>query len=164
MNLEFVFLGFGKSPIPNPKNTNPQFKITNWSLHHQLVISPFSSLFSFFLSILSLGISRIIISPHPSSLPSTLPATSPSWPRRPRSPAPPWSQPAPPPSLSGPRRALPGALRQAQAGPRPVRGAPQPVAAGPRLGRGSRGGRRLPGSLDPTLCLQDSCPGGHTGE
>ena len=39
-----MFLGFGKSPIPNPKNTIPQFKITNWKVSHQLVISTFSSL------------------------------------------------------------------------------------------------------------------------
>ena len=29
LNWELVFLGFGKSPIPNPKNTNTQLKITN---------------------------------------------------------------------------------------------------------------------------------------
>ena len=28
-----------KSPIPNPTNTNPQFKITSWSFYHQLLIS-----------------------------------------------------------------------------------------------------------------------------
>ena len=37
-------IGVLKSPIPSPKNTNPQFKITNWSLYHQSVISTFSSL------------------------------------------------------------------------------------------------------------------------
>ena len=39
-------LGIGviKSPIPNPKNTKPQFKITKWVLYDQLVISTFSSL------------------------------------------------------------------------------------------------------------------------
>ena len=37
------YWGF-KSPIPKPKNTNPQFKITNLSIYHQLVISIFSSL------------------------------------------------------------------------------------------------------------------------
>ena len=31
-------------PIPHPKNTNNQFKITNWLLYHQLVTSTFSSL------------------------------------------------------------------------------------------------------------------------
>ena len=30
LNWELVFLGFSNSPIPNPKNTNHQFKITNW--------------------------------------------------------------------------------------------------------------------------------------
>ena len=37
------YWGF-KSPILNFKNTIPQFKITNWSFDHQLVISTFSSL------------------------------------------------------------------------------------------------------------------------
>ena len=30
-----------KSQIPNPNNTNPKFKITNWSLYHQFMISTF---------------------------------------------------------------------------------------------------------------------------
>ena len=33
-----------KSHIFNPKKTNPQIKITNWSFYHQLVIFIFSSL------------------------------------------------------------------------------------------------------------------------
>ena len=33
-----------ESPFPKPKHTNPQFKITNWSFYHHLVISNFSSL------------------------------------------------------------------------------------------------------------------------
>ena len=37
-------IGVFKSQIPNPKNTNHQFKITNWSLYNQVVISTFSSL------------------------------------------------------------------------------------------------------------------------
>ena len=31
-----------KSPIPNQKNTNPQFNITNWQFYHHLVNSTFS--------------------------------------------------------------------------------------------------------------------------
>ena len=33
------------SPIPNPKNTNPQLYIINWHFYHHLVIFTFSSLF-----------------------------------------------------------------------------------------------------------------------
>ena len=33
-----------KSPIFNPKNTNPKFKITNWQFYHQSMIFTFSSL------------------------------------------------------------------------------------------------------------------------
>ena len=43
-NCWLVFLGLGKSPIPNPKNTNPYFKINHWSFYYQLVISTFCSL------------------------------------------------------------------------------------------------------------------------
>ena len=32
-----------KSPIPNPKNPIPRFKITNWSFYHPLVIYTLSS-------------------------------------------------------------------------------------------------------------------------
>ena len=44
LNWELVFLEVGRLPIPHPKNTNPQFKITNWKFYHQLVIFTFSSL------------------------------------------------------------------------------------------------------------------------
>ena len=33
-----------KSQIPNPKNTNSQFKMTNWQFYHYSVIFTFSSL------------------------------------------------------------------------------------------------------------------------
>ena len=36
-----------KSPIPNPKNANPQLNITNCQLYHHLVIFTFSSLILF---------------------------------------------------------------------------------------------------------------------
>ena len=43
--IVFMIRDWGfKSPIPFPKNTYPQFKITNWSFYHQLVISTISSL------------------------------------------------------------------------------------------------------------------------
>ena len=35
----------------NPKNTNSQFKITNWPFYHQLVISTFSSLVKIFAAV-----------------------------------------------------------------------------------------------------------------
>ena len=35
-----------KLPIPYLKNTNPQFKITDWLFYHHLVISTFISLIS----------------------------------------------------------------------------------------------------------------------
>ena len=43
LNWGLVFLGLGNGDFPNLKNTNSQFKITNWSFYHQLVISTFSS-------------------------------------------------------------------------------------------------------------------------
>ena len=43
-----IFRCFFSSQISNHKNTSFQFKITNWSLYHQLVISTFSSLLYLF--------------------------------------------------------------------------------------------------------------------
>ena len=39
-----------KSPITNPKNTDPQFKITNWQFYHRLVTFTFSSLLRKFIN------------------------------------------------------------------------------------------------------------------
>ena len=44
LNWGLVFLGLGIGDFSNPRNTNSQFIITNWSFYHQLVISTFSSL------------------------------------------------------------------------------------------------------------------------
>ena len=43
LNWELVVLGLGIGDL-NPTNTEPQFKITNWSFDHQLVISTISFL------------------------------------------------------------------------------------------------------------------------
>ena len=48
-------MGVFKSQIPNLKNTNPQFKIINRLLYHQLVISTFSSLITTRYSLLDNG-------------------------------------------------------------------------------------------------------------
>ena len=52
LNWGLVFLGLGIGDFQNPKNINPQFKITNWSFYDQQVISTFNATrYNFFLQI-----------------------------------------------------------------------------------------------------------------
>ena len=38
LGMDVLRIGDLKSPIPNPKNTNPHFKITYWQFYHHSVL------------------------------------------------------------------------------------------------------------------------------